>query len=539
MSDTEFRAYAFKTSTQAELRTGLDRLLGLSKEAGQQLLNSLWSEDWIQRLGKSKGIAYKSIGEDNVGLVKEGIVLYLPSRIRRGIAEQVGRTLRSQYERLQCFEDVKTIVLDIGLEGRLHELTRQVDWTLQCLYGKHYEWILIHQTLQLLRRWYFKYGMDIGMLIYTEIVQPVLRNALLPYAGDDGPQEGQAIQYGVTATKIHYKIKVPVTSIPVSKKDWQWLEESLSIPKKICKRIKTAESKLPHQPELRLFTLKGGIQLPVLQFSWEYAQAQLTVSTPKKDRVLAVDTGMVNLTTSVVCQAGSQITPPIFYKRARSEARKIETLYQIISKLQAKLKRYPANWRGQTRRSIELQRLYAKLNHIRKEISYAVVKELLRQAGTQHCTTIVLENLKSYSPPKGRHELSRRLNNWLRGRIVTLLQHKTVLLGIHVKLVPAYWTSSYCPRCGLKGQKVDTTTATKENATGRCFYCPHCEFRADRDYVGALNVYRVFLVPKKQRSNITLAKPIFYTKIGLPVHRSAGKTVSPRPAGAPAGLQEQ
>ena len=186
------------------------------------------------------------------------------------------------------------------------------------------------------------------------------------------------------------------------------MEETLSIPKKIRKRIKTAESKLPHQPELHLFTFKGGIQLPVLQFSWEYTQAQLTVSIPKKDRVLAVDTGMVNLTTSVVCQAGSQITPPMFYKRTRSEARKIETLYQIIRRLQSKLKRYPANWRGQTRCSIELQRLYAKLNHIRKEISYAVFKELLRQAGTQQCTTIFMENLKSYNPPKCRHDLSRR-----------------------------------------------------------------------------------------------------------------------------------
>ena len=25
---------------------------------------------------------------------------------------------------------------------------------------------------------------------------------------------------------------------------------------------------------------------------------------------------------------------------------------------------------------------------------------------------------------------------------------------------------------------------------GRYFYCPHCKFCADRDYIGALNVYR-------------------------------------------------
>ena len=75
MSKTEFRAYTFRTSSQPGLCTGLDRLFELSKEAGQQLLDFLWSEDWVRRLGMSEGAAYKIIDEDNVVLVKEGIIL--------------------------------------------------------------------------------------------------------------------------------------------------------------------------------------------------------------------------------------------------------------------------------------------------------------------------------------------------------------------------------------------------------------------------------------------------------------------------------
>ncbi len=50
--------------------------------------------DWLTRLGTSRTKAYKVVNEKQVQLVQAGRMLYLPSRIRRGIAEWVGRTLR-------------------------------------------------------------------------------------------------------------------------------------------------------------------------------------------------------------------------------------------------------------------------------------------------------------------------------------------------------------------------------------------------------------------------------------------------------------
>ena len=82
-----------------------------------------------------------------------------------------------------------------------------------------------------------------------------------------------------------------------------------------------------------------------------------------------------------------------------------------------------------------------------------------------------------------------------------------------VETVPPYGTSSYCPRCGKKGRKVRSPLSYIENKKGRHFWCPYWQYRDDRDYIGALNIYRVFRLPKKQRYFIKQAKPIIYKKM--------------------------
>ena len=110
--------------------------------------------------------------------------------------------------------------------------------------------------------------------------------------------------------------------------------------------------------------------------------------------------------------------------------------------------------------------------------------------------------------------------------LVEVVKRKAKKIGIHTVTVPAHWTSSYCPRCSKKGKKVDTTRSTKTNEKGRFFWCPYCQFRADRDYIGALNVYRVYLLPKKQRYKLATAKPILYKKMVLPSNRPDGIPVT-------------
>lgn len=118
------------------MQCGLQHLLGLITEASTVLLDDLWLETWIERLGVSRLKAYKVINEKQVELIIDGSAVYLPSRIRRGIAEQVGRVLRSQYERKRCFEDIRQVIVFTGLTGNLDKLVRQVARTLQVFNGK-------------------------------------------------------------------------------------------------------------------------------------------------------------------------------------------------------------------------------------------------------------------------------------------------------------------------------------------------------------------------------------------------------------------
>jgi transposase len=85
---------------------------------------------------------------------------------------------------------------------------------------------------------------------------------------------------------------------------------------------------------------------------------------------MAIDLGVINLTTSVICEAGSQLSTPIFWS----------ALYHHIARLQRKLDRYPAHWHGQGKRQQELERLYRKLNRYREEILHLASNQLLETA---------------------------------------------------------------------------------------------------------------------------------------------------------------
>ena len=64
--------------------------------------------------------------------------------------------------------------------------------------------------------------------------------------------------------------------------------------------------------------------------------------------------------------------------------------------------------------------------------------------------------------------------------------------GWKVTRVNPRGTSSYCPRCTKRGRKVRTYNSTEPNKRGRCFYCAHCDYRADFDCIGAINIYRMY-----------------------------------------------
>ena len=533
------QSYPLKLPQQGELRVQLDYLKELALQAGQQLLERLWSEEWLEILSESTKKAYKVINEQQVQLIHQGQPLYLPSRIRRCIAEWVGRILRSQAERMRCYSDVLRIVQITGVEGSLDSLVRIVAQTLVNFEGKYYRRALIRQTLRTFRGYYYKLGLDLEVLTtipYTVIVNPTLWSFVLPYAPDDG----QAIQLNRNKDELSIRLKLPKVIYPLNRHDWHWLSFSLIIPSKVYQRVypsvntsstaRTARTASTlHLPTLRYVTLKGGLVLPFLEFAWSIKYEKLP--SLKKDRVMATDLGIINLTTSVICEAGSQISQPIFWSPEKQLLHKIEQYYQHIAHLQKKLDRYPKQWLGQGKRKQERDRLYWKLNRYRELILHLTSNYLLETALRWQCQTLVLEDLRSYDPPKNKRKLSRKLSNWLRGSLYKMLLYKAKRFGIKIMRVSARWTSSYCPRCGMLGQKVSDPSTRTVNKLGRYYYCPHCQYTADRDVIGSVNIYRMHQEHQRKRFHLKFAKPVSYMGAGIPRNRPRGAPVHCFPNG--------
>ncbi|MFX1520307.1 MAG: zinc ribbon domain-containing protein, partial [Promethearchaeota archaeon] len=54
---------------------------------------------------------------------------------------------------------------------------------------------------------------------------------------------------------------------------------------------------------------------------------------------------------------------------------------------------------------------------------------------------------------------------------------------------------------------------------GRFFQCSACSYLADRDYIAAINIYRVYQELRKKRFSLTQAKPVPYMATGIPLNR--------------------
>ncbi len=528
------QAYPLKIPQDATLRKQLDDLRDLVTQASQQLLTELWSDHWIDTLAittqKKQKKAYKVINEKRVSLTtSHGCVVYLPSRIRRCIAEQVGRILRSQVTRKDCYYDVLRIVQLTGVEGNLDKLVRTVALTLANFEGKFYRWALIRQTLRLFRRYYYQLGLDLNLLRqfpYTAMVKPRIQSFTLSYSPDDG----QAIHYDWRPEEdpatIGIRLKVPCRTQPSQRSHWVWRKFTQSIPIKIQPRITSPNSKLC-PPTLRYITLKSGLILPFLECTWSVDHHHTKQRSPHRhslraNRVLATDLGVINLTTSVICEAGSQLSTPIFWSPSNTILHKIEQLYHHIARLQRKLDRYPVHWCGQGTRHQELERLHRKLNRYRQEILHLASNHLVETALRRECKIIVLEDLRNYEPPTHLRKLSRKLSNWLRGALYEILSYKATRVGIKLVRVNPRWTSSYCPRCGTKGEKISDPRTRHATKRGRFFYCGSCSYLADRDYIAAINIYRMYQELRNKRYSLKHSKPVPYMATGIPLNRPSG-----------------
>lgn len=142
----------------------------------------------------------------------------------------------------------------------------------------------------------------------------------------------------------------------------------------------------------------------------------------------------------------------------------------------------------------EYERVNAKLTHKREQLVHDVANQVLALALVYEVDAIVHEDLRSLSPPRGEGQLSWELSSWARREIITKIEYRAECTGIGVEEVYPPGTSRSCPRCGATGHTCKSPEHHEEVWWGGHFPCDNgrCDFEGDRDYVGAVNVARVF-----------------------------------------------
>ncbi|MHA1435891.1 MAG: zinc ribbon domain-containing protein [Candidatus Heimdallarchaeota archaeon] len=503
---TLYKTYPLKLVLHEE-QERLEYFKQLVEEAMKQLMKKLWSEEWITKLGTTKAQAHSIVKSTNVELVINGEVMYLPSRVRMGIAERVGRILRSQYKRMNCFYDCLKVIQFASLNINERTLMKVMQQIYRNKNGfPKYRRVMVVQTISMIKNLHERLSIDFSMFNYTNFVEPRIKNFFFPFAPDDN----RILNFERQGQVITFQINLPTTLESKNKKDWEKVIGEIAIPEKIQEKINESINSQPSRPKLIMRTLKGGKNYFFLTFPWEFSKGERPKVT-RTVRALAIDLGVKKLATAVVCQNKKQLSRPIYIKQTGKQYQHIERLYNHIAGIQIQLEKEPTNAKLQTERT----RVYNKINRIREEIAHQTANCIMQVALDWKCKKIIFEDLRHFKPQRNR-KWSRKLSEWLRGKIPELVKQRSSENGLTTHRVNPWGTSIHCPRCTTRGEKVYGPNNLEPTKKGRWFYCPECNFSAERDYVAAINIYRASFIDYKEIRSLAQTNPVPYTDMGIP-----------------------
>lgn len=197
---------------------------------------------------------------------------------------------------------------------------------------------------------------------------------------------------------------------------------------------------------------------------------------PLDNKIAAVDLGELRSATThdgkqTVIYNGRLIKSKVVYRN------KITARFQeLISKTKRSSNRRKKLVRTKKRQT-------AKINH---QINDILHKQTLHIVSTLHergVQTLVIGDIRDIrkSIDYGK-EMNQRLHSWSFGKFRELLTCKAQLVGMKVVLQNERDTSITCPKCGAK-----------HKPQGRLYKCRSCDFKFDRDGVGAINIRKKYL----------------------------------------------
>ncbi|MFC6992022.1 zinc ribbon domain-containing protein [Haladaptatus sp. GCM10025707] len=461
------------------------RLDTLTNSVANALIERYWTPEHLTGIDDYSYQAWKYFDEAEVFA---DVDLYLPSRYKRCVMQKVGETLRSHADKRKAFQSIHAVLPDHKIR-RIH--TRRIKerlWNSEKYIKSGYVDLLIGQ----LNSYYDRHGRFPES--YFEMQEcPSYSKGVLPYSADDGPTSGQAVKYAYDEDTqiLTVNLKTPDTVEPETRGDWTWTEHELG-------GYEAFHELLEHgslsAPSFHPTQTKTGDEYYELVFPIEVEHQ----SKPEDvETVLAIDGGLRKDATAVVVNTDEeQISTPYFIQNTERE--RMRNLARERNHLNSKLAYLRREGRDHTNSfkhvQAEYERVNNKIRHKREQLVHDVANQVLAIALVYDVDGIVHEDLRSLSPPRGEGQLSWELSSWARREIISKIEYRADIAGLHVEKVRPGNTSRSCPRCGSTGHTTKSPDHAFEVWWGGHFRCDNarCGFQADRDYGGAVNVARVF-----------------------------------------------
>ena len=462
-----------------------ERLATLTRRVANHVLEDHWTPVHLDGIVDASHQAWKYFDEHDPF---DELDLYLPSRFRRCILQKVGETLRSHADRRDAFQSIQSVLPDHKIRRIHHRRIKNQLWDDGDYLSSGYVDILIDQ----LNSYYGRHGTYPAT--YLEMQDcPGYANGVLPYSADDGPTSGQAVkyQYDTDSETLTIRLKTPDTLSPETRGDWSWTEYERG-------GYEAFHDLLAHgdlsAPEFQSSRRKTGDTYYELSFPVRVDHAE---TNDDVDCVLALDAGMrKDMTAVVVTDDGEQLSTPQFIQFTDRE--KMRRLHRERTRLNDRLSELRRDGHAHTDEfghiQSEYERVNNKIRHKREQLTHDVANQVLAIALLYDVDAIGHEDLRSLSPPRGEGELSWELSSWARRDIIENIEYRAECAGLTVERVFPQGTSRSCPGCGSTGHTCKSPDHHHPQWWGGHFRCDNsrCGFEGDRDYIGAVNVARVF-----------------------------------------------
>jgi len=481
------------------------RLLDVSREVINATVVALW--DRLDEFGgRESQYAYKQVTAMMDSPAFHG------DRQWRCQAEQAGRVLRGQAERKQQFALILPL-LEQGMilpktekkrAGKNRKTIKAALASLREEYSDGGSTVELQSLIEQACNFYLAHGCFPDTYEEMQTI-PVQKCGILPYAGDDGGEKGQAyrLHIDLEGRCCYLAFRFPDEQ-GVWAKAWTEPQIQLPLPDPVVERLQAGESLAP---TLREIVEPDGTRYAVLDLIIEVPVTPLP-DPQQVRRVLGWDWGVRTLVTATVVDlSGKRLAPPLFLNtggfdgRQAHTRRHIDRLKKKVALLEARRDQFPVGdkRREPSERKLvilrrEIARCWRKYEARNNDLAHLAANILILLATVWEADLIAGESLKSLkSEGRGRGAKGRwvhwRNNSQVRGALWRTLRYKCHLAGLHLAWQFPRGTTHTCPQCGKPANTyADAALDSKPLDAGAWLRCFECGWNGARDYAAAINI---------------------------------------------------